>query len=381
MSLTLIPAETRLSARRRLRRALVAGTVALGVILLCLLGTAFALLNGLFGDDSTTYDLGCGTGAPVDPTGPMPAIAELVEEQVRIAATIVKVGQDLTVAPRGWVIGVATALQESRLQNLPHLGDANDHDSIGVFQQRPSQGWGTPEQLADPAYQATKFFEKLVAVPGWESMPLTQAAQRVQVSAFPDAYAKHEPLAAKVVDALTGGAGRAAGADTALRCAAGFDIAESGWTLPLQGPLVSGFRTSDRPAHNGVDIAADHGVPVRAAASGVVVVAACNARLYGRAYSCDQDGSPAVQGCGWYVDIMHAGRVITRYCHLVSRPSVSVGQYVGAGTVIGLSGSSGNSSGPHLHFEIHLNGDGGPAGAVDPIVFMNQVGAPLIGSA
>ena len=85
-------------------------------------------------------------------------------------------------------------------------------------------------------------------------------------------------------------------------------------------------------------------------------------------------------GCGWYVDILHAGNVITRYCHMVSRPIVRVGQYVGAGEVIGLSGSSGNSSGPHLHFEVHLNGDSSNAGAVDPVPFMNQVGAPLVGS-
>ena len=363
--------------RRGLRRvAIIIGTVT-AAVMLCLLGTAFALLDGLFGDDASTFTLGCGNGQPVDPTGPMPQIAELIEDQVRIAATIVKVGQDLAVPPRGWVIAVATALQESRLQNLPHLGDANDHDSIGVFQQRPSQGWGTPEQLADPAYQATKFYEKLLAVSGWEAMALTVAAQRVQVSAFPDAYAKHEPLATKVVDSLTGGAGRATGADAALRCVAAGEIAASGWTLPVQGPAISGFRTAERPAHNGVDIGVAHGTPVRAAAAGVVLVAICNASLYGQPYSCDQDGSPEVLGCGWYVDIMHAGRVITRYCHMLSRPSVTPGQYVDAGAIIGLSGSSGNSSGPHLHFEVHLNGDSGPQGAVNPAVFLNEVGVPL----
>jgi murein DD-endopeptidase MepM/ murein hydrolase activator NlpD len=107
----------------------------------------------------------------------------------------------------------------------------------------------------------------------------------------------------------------------------------------------------------------------------------CNASLGGEPYSCDQDGSPQVLGCGWYVDILHANRVITRYCHLVTRPSVTEGQSVSAGMVIGFSGTSGNSSGPHLHFEVHLNGDSSPAGAVDPVGFMNQVGAPLVGAA
>jgi murein DD-endopeptidase MepM/ murein hydrolase activator NlpD len=363
--------------RRGVRRAVVATAVAIGVGTACLAGTVLSLLTGLTGDDASTFSLACGHDRPVDPAGPMPHLAELSEEQVRIGAVIIKVGQDIRMPPRGWVIAVGTALQESRLQNLPHLGRNNDHDSIGVFQQRPSQGWGTPEQLADPAYQARKFYDKLATIPHWQTLELTVAAQRVQASAFPNAYAKHEPLATQVVDALTGGAGRAAGTQVALRCAAGFDIAASGWTLPAQGPIVSGFRSANRPAHHGVDIAVPRGTPVRAAAAGVVIVALCNAILDGQRYGCDHDGSPVVSGCGWYVDILHAGRVITRYCHLMSRPAVHVGQSVGAGEVIGLAGSSGNSSGPHLHFEVHLNADGGPAGAVDPATFMNQRGVPL----
>ena len=188
--------------RRGIRRVVAAILASLTTVALCLMGIAFALLSGSFED---TVDVaGCGTGELVDPTGEMPPIAELIEDQVRIAAIIVRVGQDMNVPPRGWVIAVATALQESRLQNLPHLGEANDHDSIGVFQQRPSQGWGTPEQLADPAYQARKFYEKLLTIPGWENLPLTVAAQRVQVSAFPDAYAKWEQRANEVVGAVSG---------------------------------------------------------------------------------------------------------------------------------------------------------------------------------
>jgi murein DD-endopeptidase MepM/ murein hydrolase activator NlpD len=308
-------------------------------------------------------------------------MAELTEDQVRNAAVIIKVGQDLQIPPRAWVVAVATALQESRLVNLPNLGANNDHDSIGLFQQRPSQGWGTVEQLADPAYQTRKFYEKLVTISGWQNLPLTVAAQLVQRSAFPSAYAKHEPLAAQVVDLLTGGASRAVGIEIALRCAAGTDIAASGWTVPALGPIVSGFRTADRPAHQGVDISVARGTPLRAAAAGVVVVALCNANFAGLPYSCDQDGGAFVSGCGWYVDILHASRVMTRYCHMASRPAVTVGEYVGAGQIIGLAGSSGNSSGPHLHFEVHVNGDSSSLGAVDPVSFMNQVGAPMVVSA
>jgi murein DD-endopeptidase MepM/ murein hydrolase activator NlpD len=104
----------------------------------------------------------------------------------------------------------------------------------------------------------------------------------------------------------------------------------------------------------------------------------CDARdLSGNQLSCDRDGSPNIRGCGWFVDILHANAVMTRYCHMVSQPDVSVGQRVAAGQQIGHSGTSGHSSGPHVHFEVHLNGDRSSAGAVDPMTFMRGVGAPL----
>ncbi len=105
----------------------------------------------------------------------------------------------------GWEIAVATAMQESTLRNLGHLGADNDHDSLGLFQQRPSQGWGTPEQILNPRYAAGKFYERLVEVEGWQTMPLTQAAQAVQRSAFPDAYAKWQPEAQQLVAVISDG--------------------------------------------------------------------------------------------------------------------------------------------------------------------------------
>ena len=375
-----IAPEPRPQPRRALRRGVIAAGVVVLLCLVCVGGTTLSLLGGLFGQNpSTTLALGCGSGKKVNPGGPLPAISGLVEEQVHDAAIIIKVGQDLNVPPRGWVIGVATALQESRLFNLGDLGPRNDHDSLGLFQQRPSAGWGTPEQLADPAYQSRKFFEKLLTIPNWQLLPLTVAAQRVQISAFPNAYAKHEPLAATIVDVLTGGAGRSAiDVADALQCAAAGQISASGWTVPVKGPIVSGFRTADRPTHNGVDIAVGKGTPIHAAASGIVLVALCNAHVGGVGYSCDRDGGVFVTGCGWYVDILHAGNVITRYCHQLVRPYVTPGQRVTVGQIIGISGSSGNSSGPHVHFEVHIDGDSSGLGAVDPVPFMNQVGAPLV---
>jgi hypothetical protein len=114
------------------------------------------------------------------------------ETQRANAKTIVEVGLALGMPERGLIIAVATAMQESSLYNLGHLGERNDHDSLGLFQQRPSMGWGTPEQVTDPVYSATAFYLALQRVPNWESLELTVAAQSVQRSAFPNAYAKWE---------------------------------------------------------------------------------------------------------------------------------------------------------------------------------------------
>ena len=108
------------------------------------------------------------------------------------ATTIVQVGLALGISERGLVVALATAMQESQLKNLGHLGANNDHDSVGLFQQRPSMGWGSEAQLTDPVYSATAFYLALQRVSGWESMEVTVAAQRVQRSSFPYAYAKWE---------------------------------------------------------------------------------------------------------------------------------------------------------------------------------------------
>ena len=367
------------------KRAVTLATIAGISLLICCGGgtaagvAAAAYFFGGLNASSNTFGFGCGQNTKsISVTGELPRVADLSEEQIRNAAIIIQVGQNLKVPPRGWVIAIATAMQESWLRNLPNLGDKNDHDSIGLFQQRPSTGWGTVEQIMQPDYAATKFYEKLVKVPGWQSKALTEAAQQVQISAFPDAYAKHEPLATQIVNQLADGAARAVGSLTDLRCVNSGEISASGWTVPAKGEVGSGFRTSDRREHQGVDLSLDKGTELHAASSGVVQQVLCNATgPDGSDYGCDHDGGINVMGCGWYVDIMHAGGIMTRYCHQLTRPRVVVGQQVQAGEVIGLSGSSGNSSGPHLHFEVHTGGDASSTGAVDPVEFMRNVGAPF----
>ena len=160
--------------------------IALIAALVLLIGTATAgVVSVMFGGGG--YGSGCEVNLAT--LGAVPA--GLSPEQARNAGVIVAVGERTGVPVRGWVVAVATALQESKLVNLGNLGAANDHDSLGLFQQRPSQGWGTPEQIMNPEYAATKFYERLLRVPGWERLPLTEAAQAVQRSAYPNAYAKH----------------------------------------------------------------------------------------------------------------------------------------------------------------------------------------------
>ncbi|WP_446218855.1 hypothetical protein [Micromonospora sp. IBHARD004] len=123
----------------------------------------------------------------------------LNDEQTGNAKAIIAATKKAGLPERAAVISIATSLQESKLENLGHLGDANDHDSLGLFQQRPSSGWGTPEQITDPEYATLAFEKGLKQVDGWRDMPLTEAAQTVQVSAYPDAYAQWEKQAADLV--------------------------------------------------------------------------------------------------------------------------------------------------------------------------------------
>ncbi|WP_240503319.1 heavy metal transporter [Streptomyces prasinopilosus] len=167
-------------------------------------GAGSLVLLGVAGYLVVQYDTG-GTGGPgcrvVSAKGDG-ATYEFTPEQAVNAATITAAGTAREMPERAVAIALATALQESALRNI----DYGDRDSLGLFQQRPSQGWGTPEEIMDPAYSAGKFYEGLAEVPGYTRLPLTVAAQRVQLSGFPQAYAKHEPDATLLAAALTGAA-------------------------------------------------------------------------------------------------------------------------------------------------------------------------------
>jgi murein DD-endopeptidase MepM/ murein hydrolase activator NlpD len=118
--------------------------------------------------------------------------------------------------------------------------------------------------------------------------------------------------------------------------------------------IGSGFKDPRRGGHHyGVDFIAARHTPIYAASNGTVLTAQCASSTRRDAGSCDVDGSSAVKGCGWYVEITHLDNIITMYCHLTARPLLTEGDPVTVGQHIGDVGSSGNSSGPHLHFQIH----------------------------
>ncbi|MFC4066731.1 M23 family metallopeptidase [Actinoplanes subglobosus] len=391
------------------RRSLISLTVAVlaGAVLLAGSVVAIPILALL---DTAAQASVCGAPPIAGATPPEPGTAhdKWDARQVTNAAVIVSVGKQMDVPAWGYVIALGAAMQESRLLNhandnpaypqvaalsmaLPHEAVGHDNDSVGLFQQRPIEGagsWGTVQELMTPNIAARKFYTALLKVPGWEQMRLTDAAQAVQRSGYPEAYQKHEAdakaLAAHVLGLpnidMIGGGGPAAPCGTGA-----FEpvpVGPNGWVQPLDKKFVVGPPFGqDRGDHKhaGVDIVgADiRGEPIRAAADATVIRVVCNTP----SNNCDRDGGIGVGGCGWYADLRHPGNVVTRYCHMIQRPSVQEGQSIPAGTVIGFVGSSGNSSGPHLHFEVHTNVTDGErlsyANAVDPVQFMAAQQAPL----
>jgi hypothetical protein len=161
---------------------------------------------------ATQVDQATQTPARTDRTAA--PVAGLTQTQMNHAKTIVAEADKMHLPKQAAIVAVSTAMQETNLRNLantglpesanlPNDGTGYDHDSVGLFQQRPASGWGPVDQLMDPATSARKFYQALEQVPGWQDMPVTVAAQTVQGSAFPDAYAKHQPTAETVVDALS----------------------------------------------------------------------------------------------------------------------------------------------------------------------------------
>lgn len=301
-------------------------TVMAGVGLMSILVTGAGTATGVTASVTSCTVRSTGGGAE-----------DLDAAQVRNARLIISIGKAMDVPPRGWVVAISAAMQESNLTNV----DYGDRDSLGLLQQRPSQGWGSPTQVSTPTYAVRAFYggphsptqnSGLLDVPGWQRMPVWNAAQSVQRSAFPFAYAAHESTASALVRRF---AHATAGCD---------DLAKGPWTLPVHTGyvLTSGFGPRVSPTegvtevHTGQDFAVPAGTPALAVSSG-------------RVSFVGWDG-----GYGNLVRVRHAGGVETYYGHL-SQTSVRVGQRVRTGQQIGAVGSTGNSTGPHLHLEVRVD--------------------------
>jgi hypothetical protein len=171
-----------------------------------------------------------GAGPLPDPEGCVAEVGdqrvELAPDQARNAALISALAVRRGLPARAVSIALATAFQESKLRNI----DYGDRDSLGLFQQRPSQGWGTPRQVMDPVYATNAFYDALVEVEGYQEMRITEAAQAVQRSGFPEAYEEHAPGARALASALTGWSAEA------FSCVA--DRAEAGVQRPGDSGLT-----------------------------------------------------------------------------------------------------------------------------------------------
>lgn len=176
------------------RAVTVAAAVGGCLALVLLLTLAGGIAQSTVEDEGQPSRCG-GSGSTLFAVGSTASVAAdgvaLDADQLANASVIAATGRQLGIPERGIVAALATAAQESQLRNLDH-GNA---DSVGVFQQRPSQGWGQVIDLMRPDYAATRFFQALQRVAGWERLPVAEAAQAVQRSAFPSAYAKWETMA------------------------------------------------------------------------------------------------------------------------------------------------------------------------------------------
>lgn len=311
-------------------------------------------------------------------------VAGFTGPQLTNAVVVINTAADRNLGDRGARIGLIAAIQESGLRNLANAGQftypadgsqvmaadqwaivreqvklslsmpndgvaPGDWDSIGLFQGRLSAGWGgsgtIEEQVAnllDPAYTTGRFYDALVQVEGWQTMEPTLAAQAVQRSAFPHAYAEHWEASGELYQALTG-------ATLDCQTDSGEPISAYGWTKPIVDytRLSSPYGMRMHPTlhvwrmHTGQDFSAAAGTPIYAAADGMVIKA-------GRA--------SATSDLNWVV-IDHGGGVQTYYLHSEDDGIlVHVGDPVTAGRTIALVGSSGQSTAPHLHFEVRVGG-------------------------
>lgn len=286
-------------------------------------------------------------------------------EQTQVAQQIVAAVRAFPTTsnkPRAAVIALATAMQESGIRNL----DYGDRDSLGAFQQRPSQGWGTPTQIMNVPHATTTFLEHLILIPEWESRRVTDVAADVQRPAeeYRGLYEQWVPLATRLTEQLWPGS-------TPEACGTSSSVGPGSVVYPVPPALIGTDNHNWGSAgshwhswHTGTDFSVPCGTPVLAATSGTVEI----------------DTTEAWAG-RWLVKVVTGpDSVATWYAHMQSL-DVRAGQPVDAGERLGEAGARGNATGCHLHFEVHLrNGSIYGPDNVDPTTWLAaNVGKPTGG--
>ncbi|MBC9822873.1 M23 family metallopeptidase [Terrabacter sp. MAHUQ-38] len=350
---------------RRLARGLVGGLVLTSLAGLLGLTVLLGAIAGSSASSESMAPASCVVIPTPDPataaSAPPRTSARWSAEQLGNARIIAQRGQAAKAGANGVIVALMTAMQESSLRNLPR----GDRDSAGLFQQRPSAGWGTREQILDPVKASDAYYgvadhthnPGLTDIQGWQRLPLGVLAQAVQRSAYPTLYNRWEPDARAMAQWLL------SGATGTLDCTGANNPAQvsGSWAHPLAPApyaLVSPFGMRLDPVtgawsmHRGQDFAVPIGTPDRAACDGVI----------------DRVDPADANGGGMQTDLDCGGGIVIKYMHQ-SAFSVRVGNTVRAGQVIGHTGTTGHSTGPHLHFQININGQ-----ATDPVTFMRQRG-------
>lgn len=344
-----------------------------GLVLLLFIGLVIVLVIASAGGSSTTAPCVVDDDQ-LSVAGASSSTAGLDEQQRNNAAQIVSVGRSIGANDRALTIALMTAFQESNLRvlandrvpaslNLPHEGVGSDHDSLSLFQQRP--GWGGIADRMDVDYTVRAFFggpdgpnhgspRGLFDVRGWEVMGLGEAAQTVQVSAFPSAYAKWEDEATALVAELSG----------MLNCSSGGTIGGE-IALPLKGDMrvTSGFgprNLNGKPGwHQAVDL-----VPARGTVCGVPVYAIRPGEVIASYYM--------------FLTVRDSDGYTVSYLHMYQADrTVKVGDFIQAGQQVGLIGDEGSATGESFgcHLDLRINGAGNTNPAIAALPTAGDSGA------
>lgn len=353
-------------------------------LIVALVGGGFAsasvvLVAGIAASSGDASSMLCGT--PTTPQAP----TSTQDEQVDNARAIDQAAQDVGLSGQASRVAIIAAYGESTLFNLDYGDNATNPDgsiadSLGLFQQQPSQGWGTVAQVMDPIYAATSFLAGpghdgrggLMAVSGWVAMEPTRAIHLVQINADPNHYARYYAAADAIIAAAgidisrpgsTAPGSAGGGAPTAEAACGELGqnvVSPDGWSAPSNDPVTSnsGPRvdpiTGEDKYHWGIDYSAGCGTPIYAANGGEVTLV---------------DTEP---WGAWEVRVDSGDGYVTRYVHMFEEGIfVDEGDQVAAGEQIAVSGNSGHSTGCHLHFEIFLDGEN-----IQPELVLAQAGLP-----